>query len=321
MNVRKKSIFSIALLIILGTASIGVAQGQEDPTVVSADPNSAMQGTVELHVAIIGTGFDNSATVEFFLPNGGPIDEKITVKKVKVRGSKKLIATIDVAIDAAPDNRDIEISLSRGGRGRGTDVFRVEKNNSGGNTTPSPLADVSVTFDLVFAGPYPIGIPGLMDSNSNPRFVVNNLLGVRTYLDMTFFHDKFGEGKGAVCFRDVASDGGAVEIRENKSDSDKAELLFVFWGVLDDNRLTRVQYIMTLGGTFREGWFTVNSSGDLVMIDGTSEVEGTVDIVETRQADYTDWTIKIGAGKGKKSPDACVGIGDLYATAAVTRTR
>ena len=250
------------------------------------------------------------------MPSATPVGTKISVRKVKVRGSKKIIVTIDVDADAEANSRDIEVSLRRGGRGRGTDVFRVEEKNGGGGNAPSPRANVIVTGALT--GPFPDGV-GLMDSNTNPRFVVNNLLGVRTYLDMTFFHDKFGGGKGAVCFRDVASDGGAVEIRENKSDSDKAELLFVFWGVLDDNRLTRVQYIMTLVGTFPEGWFTVNSSGDLVMIDGT--LGGTFDIGEVVHADYTEWTIVIGAGKGKKSPDACVGSGFLSATAAVTRTR
>lgn len=312
MNTHTKSVFSIVLLAILCFANIGVAQGQEDPTVVSADPSSALQGTVDLDVQVTGTGFDNSATVEFSLPNNGPVDEKITVKKVKVRGSKKLIATITVAADAVEGSRDIEVSLSRGGRGRGTELFNVEKNNGGGATQEGPYANVVVSGDLF--GPFPDG-DGLMSGNNSQVVVNSNNSGgpVGTHLDMNFFNALFG-GRGATCFVDVASNGLAVVINENKFDPDRAELLFVFVGVLADGLGTRAEYELTLGGTFREGWFFGDGQGELQKTTG-----GAFAVGEILNLDFTDWTLEI-AGKGKRSPHACIGSGAITVSASVERT-
>jgi len=50
----------------------------------------------------------------------------ITVKKVVARGSKKLIATIDVADNATVADFDIAVTLSDGRKGKGTTLFKVQ---------------------------------------------------------------------------------------------------------------------------------------------------------------------------------------------------
>jgi Ca2+-binding RTX toxin-like protein len=129
MNIYRKDLL-LALLFALTVALFSNAAQAQDPQVNSANPSSAEQGTFDLDVEIAGSGFDNSAAVEFFV-TGTTIPGGITVKKIKVRGSKKIIATIDVAEGATVDDFDIEVSLSRGRKGKGTELFSVQEKPTG----------------------------------------------------------------------------------------------------------------------------------------------------------------------------------------------
>lgn len=93
--------------------------------VTAADPSSAPQGTISLDVAVSGNGFDSSAAVTFFV-TGTTNPGGVTVKNVRFIGSKKLIATIDVADAAAVAQFDIEVRLSGGRKGKGTTLFAVQ---------------------------------------------------------------------------------------------------------------------------------------------------------------------------------------------------
>lgn len=93
--------------------------------VTSADPSSALQGTVSLDVTITGNGFDNSAQVQF-LVTGTTNPGGISVKNVSVRSAKKLVATIEVADTAVVNKFDIEVRLSNGRKGKGTTLFAVQ---------------------------------------------------------------------------------------------------------------------------------------------------------------------------------------------------
>ena len=122
MNIRQRLTLSVScLLLMLGS----VALAHADVTVTSADPAEAPQGTVSLDVTIAGNGFDSSAQVQF-LVTGTTNPGGITVKKVTVRGSKKLIATIDIADTAVVDKFDIQVALSDGRKGKGTTLFAVQ---------------------------------------------------------------------------------------------------------------------------------------------------------------------------------------------------
>lgn len=92
--------------------------------VTAANPASAPQGTISLDVTIDGSGFDSSAAVSF-LVTGTTNPGGITVKKVAVVGSKKLIATIEIADTAEVTNFDIAVQQSGGRKGKGTSLFAV----------------------------------------------------------------------------------------------------------------------------------------------------------------------------------------------------
>lgn len=141
-------IWFFALLLFVSS----LAQAQ-DVEVNSADPSSAQQGTVDLDVEIAGSGFDNSAAVEFFV-TGTTNPGGITVKNVKVRGNKKIIATIDVDDAAIVDEFDIEVSLSRGRKGKGTTLFSVQQKPTGkpGDEYTSPNEGVQFITPSDIAG-------------------------------------------------------------------------------------------------------------------------------------------------------------------------
>lgn len=137
MNARTKLLFSILLLIVIATVGINDAQAQKIQ-VESANPAFAEQGTLTLDVEITGKGFDNSAAVDFFV-TGTMNPGGISVTNVKFQNSKKLVATIDVADGAEIAFFDIEVrSLSRGGRGGGTELFQVSEKGSGQTCFPWP---------------------------------------------------------------------------------------------------------------------------------------------------------------------------------------
>lgn len=138
MNIKALHITSIFLLVLALAASNTVLAG--DIVINSATPTSAEQGTIDLEVTIAGTGFDNTVeVVEFLLPctpepcNG--TDGGITVTKFKVRGSKKIIANINVSDTAEAAGFDIAVTRGRGGKGttfKGLNKFTVKLKPKGG---------------------------------------------------------------------------------------------------------------------------------------------------------------------------------------------
>ena len=122
MKAATRFLFSVLTLSLIAFLQPAVSLAQV--AVTSADPPSAPQGTVSLDVTVSGSGFDSSAQVEFLL-SGTTNPGGITVRKVKVTGSRKLVATIDVAETALIDKFDIQVTLSGGRKGKGTSLFAV----------------------------------------------------------------------------------------------------------------------------------------------------------------------------------------------------
>jgi hypothetical protein len=120
--VMKKLVIAMLTLVTLLLGPMGLAFAQVQVT--SADPSSAAQGTLSLDVTINGSGFDNSAGVKF-LVTGTTDDGGITVRKVAVRNSKRLVVTIDVTDAATVNKFDIEVTLGDGRKGKGTTLFTV----------------------------------------------------------------------------------------------------------------------------------------------------------------------------------------------------
>lgn len=123
MNAWKQFALWSLSLSVLALAPIGAAWAQVQVT--AADPSSTLQGTVSLDVTISGNGFDSTANVNF-LVTGTTDTGGIAVRKVSVRNSKKLVATIDVADTAVVNKFDIVVALSDGRKGKGTTLFAVQ---------------------------------------------------------------------------------------------------------------------------------------------------------------------------------------------------
>ena len=170
MNSKHHRLIGI-LILLLGLVASHLALAQ-DIVIKSATPNSAEQGTLALDVTIAGTGFDNTVEdVQFLLPcDPEPCtgtQAGITVTKFKVRGSKKIIANINVSTDAEVANFDIAVTRGRGGKGttfKGLNKFEV-KRRPNLTTVPcdiimeAPLGSCTCEFSWDESG----NIYGLMD--------------------------------------------------------------------------------------------------------------------------------------------------------------
>jgi len=146
MKIRQKNILAIPLVLIVSLMVMVNVQAQE-VQVNSADPASAEQATVNLDVTVAGKGFDNSAAVRFLITDTEDLGG-IIVNSVRVRGSKKLIANIDVGSEAAVDDFDIEVVMLGGRKGKGTTLFAVKAKPE---TLPATEVDNDAGYDL--AGP------------------------------------------------------------------------------------------------------------------------------------------------------------------------
>ena len=127
-------LFALLALAVLALAPVGAALAQVKVT--AADPASTYQGTASLDVAISGSGFDSTAKARFLVSGSTSDTGGITVTKVVVQGSKKLIATISVAESALVSKFDIEVTLNSGRKGKGTTLFSVQAKTSDPCTQP-----------------------------------------------------------------------------------------------------------------------------------------------------------------------------------------
>ena len=124
MNVGRKLWVALCALVLLALGPVGAASAQVQVT--AADPSSATQGTISLDVTISGSGFDSTAQVQF-LVTGTENPGGVVVKRVSVRNSKRIVATIDVADTAVVEKFDIVVTLSGDRKGKGTTLFTVLK--------------------------------------------------------------------------------------------------------------------------------------------------------------------------------------------------
>ena len=123
MKTLKALGLSTFALVVLALAPLGVADAQVKVT--AATPSSTQQGTLSLDVVIAGSGFNNTAKVQF-LVSGTTNPGGITVKKVAYHNSGEVVATIDVADTANIAKFDIVVMLSDGRKGKGTTLFAVQ---------------------------------------------------------------------------------------------------------------------------------------------------------------------------------------------------
>jgi hypothetical protein len=134
MDTWKRTGLMCLALLALGLAPVGAAYAQVKVT--SATPSSAAQGTISLDVVVSGSGFDRTATAQYFV-SGTTNTGGITVKGTKFNSSTELVTTIEVADTAVLANFDIVVTLNSGRKGKGTTLFAVTAKSTGPAATPT----------------------------------------------------------------------------------------------------------------------------------------------------------------------------------------
>ena len=119
------SLFAGGSCLLLVLLSAGAPQAQAQTIlVVSADPPSTTQGTVNLNVLIRGEGFEKGAISRFFV-TGTTNPGGITVKTTTFFSSTELVVNIDVAGGATIADFDIEVQNTNGRTGKGIELLAV----------------------------------------------------------------------------------------------------------------------------------------------------------------------------------------------------
>ncbi len=267
MNTNRKYNFTILLVLLLGLSGLEPALAQ-DVYVNSANPDSAEQDTVNLDVTIVGERFGKSAWVSFVIPCDDDDDDcvppfgGITVNSVKVRGSKKLIANIDIASDATVGEKvfDIEVEMLSGRKGKGTgrELFSVTprctpwpscRMGEPGDGPNSHLYDVTISGDLSGGG------MNWQQESGNSRVNFKDWFqDITGSLDLSYFRLRYENGgpfdgsRGENCFG-----GGDVPLFQailDKSRGGSAEANFWFVGNTATIPSTQVMYRLRLFGVF-----------------------------------------------------------------------
>jgi len=124
-NLVKTRRLILCWLAVLAFVSVGVLPSAvaQNIFVESADPAMAEQGTLNLDVAITGSGFASGAKAKF-LVTGTTNPGGVTVNRTTFVSSQRVIANVDVAVDAEVGDFDIEVTV-RGRTGKGIDLFAV----------------------------------------------------------------------------------------------------------------------------------------------------------------------------------------------------
>lgn len=105
---------------------LGKGDGGKPVQVKDTDPPGAEQGTVELQVRVLGSGFEPPARVRMLL-NGDPTGI-VTSEEAEFVSDRELVTTITVAEDATVALWDVEVELlSKRRKGIGIELFEVKE--------------------------------------------------------------------------------------------------------------------------------------------------------------------------------------------------
>jgi uncharacterized delta-60 repeat protein len=160
MIARRKAFIVVAAFVLM---AIGLPWGGNVPAafaqiqVTSANPDTGDQGTLGLNVTIGGKGFKKGAKANFYL-KGTTNPAGITVRATKFVSDASLVATIDIAAGATPDDFDIVVANADGRTGKGTELFAVLVKIDP-CTQPDPVPAFSADTSYV------PGFPGYLDAN------------------------------------------------------------------------------------------------------------------------------------------------------------
>jgi uncharacterized delta-60 repeat protein len=146
------SILASLAVLFLCCAVVGAPVPVQAQTVqvLSANPPSAAQGTVNLNVLIKGKGFKTGAIAKF-LVTGTTDTGGVRVNSTAFVDATTLTANIDVADTAVLSKFDIQVMNRDGRGGKGTELFSVTKKQDTSCSAPPPVPEGGYCFS---------GIPG-----------------------------------------------------------------------------------------------------------------------------------------------------------------
>lgn len=129
--------------------------------VKSASPSSAAQGTLNLDVAVSGSGFKNGAKAQWFV-TGTTNPGGVTVNSTTVVSSSQLTANITIASTATISGFDVQVANADGRTGKGTDLFAVTQNPNSSTVSSCSNNVTSIVYDSDSNGaPYQYQSDGL----------------------------------------------------------------------------------------------------------------------------------------------------------------
>jgi hypothetical protein len=126
---RVCSFFASLLLMAAAFAPQISAQGVQ---VNSANPNAAAQGTINLDVAVGGSGFKKGANSKFVV-TGTTDPGGVTVNSTTFVSSSQVTANITVSTTATLAAFDVQVTNTDGRSGKGTGLFSVLSPGAGGS--------------------------------------------------------------------------------------------------------------------------------------------------------------------------------------------
>jgi len=133
MNIHQAKQLFLLLLTFLFLLGTGTVQAQK-VRVTEAVPFESEEDVTYLAVEISGGGFDEESEATFFVAGSLTNKGGVTIKSTVLINSKKVRAIINIPLGASLGDYDIEVTASRGRRGKGNTLFRVlEKGTGGGN--------------------------------------------------------------------------------------------------------------------------------------------------------------------------------------------
>jgi uncharacterized membrane protein len=128
------------------------------PTVTATNPSFGKQGTVNLDVQVIGSGFDQGSQAAW--DSGGAPYPKITVNSTKFVSSTQLTANITIGAAATVQYYDVAVTTSTGRKGVGTELFTVTLATSiAGATDAVAVNDAGRVTGLDASGIYVFDVP------------------------------------------------------------------------------------------------------------------------------------------------------------------
>lgn len=202
MIASRKAFIVVAAFVLI---AIGLPWGGNVPAafaqiqVTSANPDTGDQGTLGLNVTIGGKGFKKGAKANFYL-KGTTNPAGITVRATKFVSDASLVATIDIAAGATPDDFDIVVANADGRTGKGTELFAVLV-----KVDPCTLSD-PVPSTSAYLSSVP-GFPGYLDSTFGNG--TGRVIGPRTMTVTGIAADHNGRIVAAGSSYDPCQAGGA----------------------------------------------------------------------------------------------------------------